>query len=382
MRLLRGGLLALLLLLVLAFTVSADQTPVFVGPEAVYAREVFEVVLWIDQPGVTKVTGLIVTDQEHLELMGIFSADTEVWKTGSNTIEHVFECLKPADAQKQPVFRVRLQVRSVEEGTKIWVAMKNVVLWVGDTPVEIGDIYWEREVAHIISDDNYLTALRLSDCAISPEFSPYQQNYTATVSHEVGQVRVEALPSNPAALVQVDSPMLELGKTTDVTVTVTAEDGSQRVYTIAVTREDSPERIPSNNCDLESLEVTDFLLSPEFAPEVTDYVLWLPYEITKVEVTATAADSRAKVTISGNSGFKAGQDNLIHVICTAEDGTQKVYSITAKRAPAHTEQATMPANGAVYTDTNEVPVWVYVIVAVVAAAGCTAVGILIGDRKK
>lgn len=382
MRILQGVLLVLLLCLSLAFTVCAEQTPAFVGPEEVYAREVFEVALWIDQPGVTKITGLIVTDQEHLELQAILSADPGVWRTGADTAGHIFECLNPAGAQKQPVFRVRLRVRSVEEGTKIWVAMKNVVLWVGDTPVEIGDIYWEQKVAHIVSDDNYLTSLRLSDCALSPAFSPYRQNYTATVSHEVGQVMVEAQTSNPAAVVQVDSPMLEQGKTTAVTVTVTAEDGSERVYIIAVTRENSPDRIPSSNCDLESLEVTGFQISPGFAPEITDYVLWLPYETTKVEVTAQPADSRATVSISGNKGFRAGQDNPIYVICTAEDGTQKQYIITAKRAQPHVEQVSQPADGGVYTDDNQVPVWVYIVVAVVAAAGCTAVGILIGDRKK
>ena len=226
MRLLRGVLLVLLVCLSLSVAARADVEPAFVGPEAVYAREIFEVVLWIDQPGVTKITGLIVADQEHLDLQAILSADPGMWKTDSDTVGHVFEYLGPADTRKQPVIRVRLRVRSVEEGTKIWVAMKNVVLWVGDTPVEIGDIYWEQKVAHVVSDDNYLTSLRLSDCALSPAFSPYRQNYTATVSHEVGQVSVEAQTSNSAAVIQVDSPMLEQGKTTDVTVTVTAEDGS------------------------------------------------------------------------------------------------------------------------------------------------------------
>ena len=373
--------LVLVLCFALTAAVFADGSSGFVGPDEVYPREVFELEFRLDQPGVTKITGQITVDTENLQLKSIYACDESRWHSTSDMNGHIFQRLAEGAGQ-EPVFRIKVQLRSVEEGTKIWIRMHNVVFWYGDSAVQMGDILWEKTVGHIASGDNLLTELRLSDCALSPEFSPYQQNYTAVVSHEVGQVQVTAVTSNEGATVQISSPQLEQGMATDVTVTVTAEDGSIRVYTISVTRENAPDRIPSNNCDLESLSVTDFKLSPEFRADVTQYVLWLPYETTGVEVDAVAADIRATVTIAGNRGFKAGQDNPIYVICTAEDGTQKQYIIIAKRAQAHEQQTEPIPAGDIYTDGNEVPVWVYIVVAVIAAAGCTAVVILIADRKK
>lgn len=390
MRLLRICLILLLLCFLLAVTAYADDGVYITGPETIYPREVFEIELWIDRSDVTKISFEYDVDWEHLEVQAIYPVDKTAWQSVPAMRGDAFERQKPGRGQPEAVFRVQLRLKTVDAGTRFWCHLRNVVLWVGDNPYPVGDILWERTAAQIVSDDNYLSDLRLSDCVLSPEFSPYQQNYTATVSHHVAQVSVLATARDEGARVQVDSPALEYGKTSNVTVTVTAENGSVRAYTIAVTREDAPDRIPSDNCDLQNMEVTGYKLSPEFQPDVTDYVLWLPYETTNVEIIATPADSKAAVTIVGNKGFKAGQDNPILVTCTAEDGTQKHYTIIAKRAEPYvpkpsetTAISSVPAmDGTVYTAAENIPTWVYVVVAVAAVTGCAAVGILVTDRKK
>ena len=77
------------------------------------------------------------------------------------------------------------------------------------------------------------------------------------------------------------------------------------------------------------------MLSPVFTTENTQYVIWLPYETDSVTISGSAEDSKASVTVDGGSGLVAGADNEIKVICAAEDGTQKVYTVIAKRAAAH-----------------------------------------------
>ena len=389
MRIIRVGAILLLLWLVITVPAYADEGIHIVCPETVHPREIFDVQLWVDREDVTKVTFELDYDREHLQLQHLSPYDETAWKLVPVMQGHAYERIKPSQAPQQATFRIRFLLKTADAGAVFWVRLKNVVLWVGDTQYPMGDMYWEETVAHVVSDDNYLSALQLSDCVLSPEFSPYQQNYSATVSHHVAQVSVAATPNNVGAVVQVDAPELEYGKTTNVTVTVTAEDGSVRIYTIAVTREDAPDRIPGSNCDLESLVVTDYRLSPVFQPEVTEYVLWLPYETASLEIIATPADGRAAVSIVGNKGLKAGQDNPVLVTCTAEDGTQKCYTILAKRAepyvptPTQAGENPIPAgDGAVYTAAENVPVWVYVVVAVAAVTGCAAVGILVADRKK
>ena len=389
MRLFQLGFV-LLLCFLLAVTVGAEGCPEITGPEALYPRDSFEIELRIDRGDVNKITFELDCDPAHLQLLAMWAEDETQWKSEANMQGHTFVRVSPGTDDSQVVFRAKLRLKTVDAGTQIRIVLKNVVLWMEDSSEPVSDIVWERTVSQIVSDDNALVSLQLSDCVLSPGFSPEQLHYTATVSHHVAQVFVNATTRDDGASIQVDSPALEYGKTSDVTVTVTAEDGSVRVYTVAVTREDAPDRIPSNNCDLQKLEITDYKLSPEFAPGVTDYVLWLPYETTKVEISAEPADSKATVTIVDNKGFKAGEDNPIYVTCTAEDGTQKIYIITAKRAepyvPEPSETMTVDTVaatvGTVYTAAPDVPVWVYVVVAVAAVTGCAAVGILITDRKK
>jgi hypothetical protein len=364
---------------------------------------VFEIELRINRPEVTKITFVADMDWEHLELQNVYPVDDSAWQSVPAMRGDAFERMKPGQEQDEAVLRIRIRLKSVDAGTKIWFHLRDVVLWVDDTAYPVEDICWERTVAQIVSDDSYLSELRLSDCVLSPEFSPYQQEYTATVSHHVAQVTVMATARDGGASVKVDSPALEYGKTSNVTVTVTAEDGSVRVYTIAVTREDAPQRVPSNNCNLQLLEIKDYKLSPEFSPGITDYVLWLPYETTKVEVIATPEDSRATVTIVGNKGFEAGQDNLVLVTCTAEDGTQKVYTVIAKRAASHdatepTEPGTQPTTPPTQpteptttpgesqdAETQEsnggIQIWLVLIIGVACLAVGAAAGVTIGKKS-
>ena len=388
MRLFRMGVICLACFLAVA-TVYANDGLEMSGPEAVYPRQTFEIVLMLDRADITKISFELNSDWENLQLQAMWTDPDSGWECDQDMHGHVLWRPGPGTGDEKVVCRLRLQVLTPQDGVRIWLAVTNIVIWAGDTSWQIEDILWERISGPIISDNSYLASLRLSDGVLSPEFSPYQLEYTATVPYFVAQVSVTAMAMDGGASVQVDSPVLEYGKTSDVTITVTAEDQSVRVYTIAVTREDSPDRVPSGNCDLQILEVTDYKLSPGFSPENTAYVLWLPYETTGVEITATPADSKATVTIVGNKGFKAGRDNPVYVTCTAEDGTEKIYVITAKRAEAYLPQPSETAavhaptvTGTVHAAASDVPVWVYVVVAVAAVTGCSAVGILIADRKK
>jgi hypothetical protein len=48
------------------------------------------------------------------------------------------------------------------------------------------------------------------------------------------------------------------------------------------------------------------------------------------------------VKVLGGDDLQPGQDNEIQVICIAENGDQKIYTIIAKRAAAHGEEPTQP----------------------------------------
>jgi hypothetical protein len=112
--------------------------------------------------------------------------------------------------------------------------------------------------------------------------------------------------------------------------------------------------------------------------------------------------------VEGGENLVAGADNEIKVICTAEDGTQKVYTIIAKRAAAHgsteptepaptdpaptdpepteakpTEPApTEPQTPAEPEQSGGIPWWTLLIVGALCLAVGAAGGMFITGKKK
>ncbi|MBR2634675.1 MAG: cadherin-like beta sandwich domain-containing protein [Clostridia bacterium] len=91
----------------------------------------------------------------------------------------------------------------------------------------------------VYSGDHNLSSLLISASELSPAFSPSVTQYAVNVPFEVTKLFVSATTAHAAARVDVNSPDLVVGENT-VTVTVTAENGSKKVYTVLVTRQESP----------------------------------------------------------------------------------------------------------------------------------------------
>lgn len=91
---------------------------------------------------------------------------------------------------------------------------------------------------------------------------------------------------------------------------------------------ETPEEPLSSNADLASLKISKGTLAPEFSADKTNYSVSLEKEDTSINVEASAADSKATVSGTGNISLKPG-NNEITVTVTAEDGTVKKYVIKA-----------------------------------------------------
>ncbi len=95
----------------------------------------------------------------------------------------------------------------------------------------------------------------------------------------------------------------------------------------------------SNNANLKTLGVTpkqyDFT---GFNKSKTEYSVTIPASVNSLTVVAKAEDSKAKVNVSGNSGFETGSDNKITIKVTAEDGTTKTYTIKVTKLATDEEK--------------------------------------------
>ncbi|MEG0805802.1 MAG: cadherin-like beta sandwich domain-containing protein [Lachnospiraceae bacterium] len=117
--------------------------------------------------------------------------------------------------------------------------------------VNIG-ISEEKKIDETKSADNSLKSLKLTKGSISPEFQYSVTKYTAEVGADVDRVDVIAETSHKKAKVTsvIGNENLQLGENT-VTVTITAENGSEAVYKIIVTKNETTE---TNNEDTDSTE--------------------------------------------------------------------------------------------------------------------------------
>lgn len=83
----------------------------------------------------------------------------------------------------------------------------------------------------------------------------------------------------------------------------------------------------STNNNLDGLAIDGYTISPEFNTDTLDYTLKVDSSIEKINVTARAADGSATVNGVGEKVLTDG-DNKIEVVCTAQNGSSKTYTIT------------------------------------------------------
>lgn len=87
-----------------------------------------------------------------------------------------------------------------------------------------------------VSSNANLSSLKVSAGSLSPSFSPSRTSYTVNVGEDVKVCTISATPQDSAATVSVGgSKNLSVGKNVR-TVTVTAENGTTKTYTITINR--------------------------------------------------------------------------------------------------------------------------------------------------
>lgn len=89
------------------------------------------------------------------------------------------------------------------------------------------------------SPDNRLSTLKVGNYSLTPAFNNDTANYSVVVPNSVSSVTITATPKNSKAKVSgAGNVSLKVGSNT-VKVTVTAENGSQRTFTLTIAREGS-----------------------------------------------------------------------------------------------------------------------------------------------
>lgn len=277
-------------------------------------------------------------DSSHLTLEDVSQEIGGGWVMDSNGSKIVLRdtTLNDPINSGTSLFSATFRVDSgTEAGTSVWASVDGVVVSDGNSDISLGSASWGADILAPLSGDNYLAYITCSNGTLEPAFSPDIQEYSMTVPYEVDSLGLDWGRNHSGSWVDVSGNSLSVGSNT-VSFTVTAENGSTRTYYIYVTREQDPNYVSGTDATLSELIASTGTLSPAFDPAKMEYVVYVPYEVESISINGTANDSKAKgVTQAASDKLQQG-DNLLKVVCTAEDGTTtKTYQIHVVRMPAY-----------------------------------------------
>lgn len=153
------------------------------------------------------------------------------------------------------------------------------------------------------------------------EFNKENLKYNLEVENNIENIKIEAASEDSKAKVEgIGEQKLVVGENT-INLKVTAEDGTEKTYTIKIKRKD-------NNSYLTNLTISD--IDFKFDKETLEYELIIPRSIEKITITGSSESELATIEGLGNYDLLE-EENAIKITVTAEDETKKTYTITLKK---------------------------------------------------
>lgn len=205
---------------------------------------------------------------------------------------------------------------------------KDIQIQIGENVVEqyeIKENTQNEQNIDVRKDNAMLEVLRLDKEGIIPNFDKNIYDYYLTVNNDVDYIDILAISENSNSNIEIiGNNNLKEGLNV-ITIKVISEDKTQsREYKIQVTKTNN---IELANTNLENLAIEGILLNPPFDTNITHYKIYVPNNITNLNILAIPQNENANVEISGKDNLKEGI-NIINVIVTAQNGfSERIYEI-------------------------------------------------------
>lgn len=181
-----------------------------------------------------------------------------------------------------------------------------------------------------------LSVLQVNQEGLTPNFNKTKTNYAITVGQNVDSLKVTATPEASTSKVSVTGNTNLKNGDNKVYVTVTAQDGTRKVYTITVTK--TAGAVKSNSY-LQNLIVENATLSPEFSKEVFEYDCGtVGASIENLKILAFGENENVKVEITGNDKLVEGENNITVKVISEDGTTTKEYVIKVKKDSSLVEE--------------------------------------------
>jgi len=378
-----------------AFSAQAASCSVRLeGEKSIRAGEEIRITLAVSGTALAAVQGTVQYDSTQLQYKG-YSGGLDGWATEVeasggkiSVIAYDNNQSKPLNGYKQLVtLRFSVQ-KNLAEGSAAVVTAAGFSCSDGEKDFSAANNTLRMTVKAPPSGENRLSSLSSPDGSLQPAFAPGVTRYTLNVPYEISRLTLNATTKDAKAKTKLSTSSLRVGKNT-VHVTVTAENKSIKTYTITVERAPDPNaptkavttakgstdsaertdktsgtaavstagsaRAAAGSTALKALHLEAGLLSPVFSPDVTQYIVYLPYEIHQITLRGTPLDSAARCDALELTGLPEG-DTPARLTVSSADGSETAYEILIRRLPQYvpgeteTEKDTAPkTSGLSYT---------------------------------
>ena len=194
------------------------------------------------------------------------------------------------------------------------------------------------------SSNNYLSGITIGTGTLSPEF--YRETFEYTVEfddtvnlYDLKEIEISATAEDDRATVKGAGTIQLNDGENNITLTVTAENGTARTYTIKVVK---PMPVEQSALRLQTLVLNGIntngeyqTINIEFDPETFDYDITVPNEITAISINPTTENEDIIIEATGGESLNEGDNRIIIILTSPSDETIKTtYTINVERQAA------------------------------------------------
>lgn len=205
------------------------------------------------------------------------------------------------------------------------------------------------EHSTIKDTNNYLKNIKVSEGSLVPSFDRNCTSYTVKVGENTDRIDILAIASSKKAIITYNGKKvsslkdfpLNYGDNT-VVITVKAEDGSTREYTVTIHREYKTPPKKDHDNYLKDIKVSEGTLSPTFDKNKNEYIVNVDSDIDHIDINATPNSKKATVTYNGKEVSSLKDlplnygDNKVIITVRAEDGSTRDYIVNIHRQEKYT----------------------------------------------
>ena len=174
------------------------------------------------------------------------------------------------------------------------------------------------------SSTNTLSSLIVNNSKMSPSFSKDTTSYNVVVPNGTSKLDIVYTVSDKKSKVSISgNSNLKDGSDNTVIVTVEAEDGSKKSYTLHVTFDKE-----SSDNKLKSLDIKESKI--DFDQDKYEYNIKVSDKVKKLTIDAIAKDKDSKIEIIGNNKLSKG-NNVVLIKLTNKEGFSTYYKVNVKK---------------------------------------------------